>query len=213
MSANTQQLVKSLPRLPDSVGLLVANAALEKAIAENDSKTEKWIRTAITKGYEGVGIIPYLKKNNLLLFILGINKKNETEYPGGKVEESDTDLIHTVQREVLEETNLTIDRSRFEDPDLGLDLGRGPLEITGGTTGYPSYVFLVEFTEDEFLKMYSKDGTFSKFILTKNIINTEIIVDDISGTEYPFRKHNRKYVIPQIQDKLQELVDISNKDV
>lgn len=172
-----------------------AREALIKAIADGDTKTEKWIRTSIVKGYEGVGVIPYIRKENKVLFVLGINKKGEAEYPGGKCEDQDNDLASTVRREVVEEIGLLIDKNRFVNG----------LQITGGTTGYPSYVFLVEINEADFNLLYSIDGTFSKFILTENIVDCDLITD-YYGIEYELRKFNKKYVIPQIRDSILKIV-------
>jgi len=175
--------------------------ALDKARAEKDKKTENWILTSIKKGYEGAGVIFYLKQTRYepveKMFVLGINKENKAEYPGGKCEEEDNDIESTAAREVLEETGLIIDRSRFVNG----------LKVTGGTTGYPSYVFLVEITMNEFLSLIastscSPDNTFIGFITVDNILDTEKVLDSVSKTEYELRKFNRKYVIPQIKDAI-----------
>lgn len=171
--------------------------ALEKAISEGDTKAEKWIRTSAEKGYEGVGVLLYLEEAGKKLFVLGINKKNEAEYPGGKCEECDKDLESTVSREVKEETGLYIDKKRFVNG----------LKVTGGTTGYPSYVFLVEISLEEFMNIQSPDGTFSTFITVENILDCEKVKDYVSGTEYELRKFNRKYVIPQIKDAVAKLIN------
>jgi len=170
--------------------------ALAKAIADKDTKTEKWIRTSIKKGYEGVGIIPYTVHDKRVSFVLGINKDNKAEYPGGKCEEADEDLKGTVQREVQEETGLIIDKDRFVNG----------LQVTGGTTGYPSYVFLVAITEEEFSGLRSPDSTFSKFIKVNKIIDCENVRNAFGDDEYEFRKFNRKYVIPQVKESIEELV-------
>lgn len=170
--------------------------SLQEAIEKKDTKTEKWIQTSIKKGYEGAGVIFYVVRDEQIFYVLGINKKNEAEYPGGKCEDDDTNIESTVAREVLEETGLFIEKNRF--------VNKCP--ITGGTTGYPSYVFFVKITEEEFSKLHSKDGTFSKFITVDNIIDCEKVKDSDSGTEYELRKFNRKYVIPQIKDSILNLI-------
>jgi 8-oxo-dGTP pyrophosphatase MutT (NUDIX family) len=148
----------------------------------------KWIHTAIEKGYEGVGVIFTTKDN----YVLGINGKNEAEYPGGKVELADINLLDTAKREILEETGLDLEISRLTTK----------YKITGGTTGYPSYVYIVEITEDEFKQLSSPDRTFSKFIKVRKVSNVDTVIDSITGEIYELRKFNRKYVIPQIEKHL-----------
>jgi 8-oxo-dGTP pyrophosphatase MutT (NUDIX family) len=168
--------------------------ALKKATDENDSKTLKWIETSIAKGYEGVGVIFYILDNKKISYVLGVNKKGEAEYPGGKVEASDSSKEATVQREVEEETGLYFPLERFVKC----------FEINGGTTGYPSYLFLVEISIEEFQHLKSKDGTFSKFIKVPEVIDCEQVHSN--GTAYELRKFNRKYVLPQIKDSLIEYI-------
>lgn len=177
--------------------------ALAKAIADKDTKTEKWIKTSAQKGYEGVGVIPYTVRNKKVSFVLGINKKNEAEYPGGKCEDADEDLESTVQREVREETGLIINKDRFVNG----------LQVTGGTTGYPSYVFLLPISEEEFGALRSPDNTFSKFIKVDQIVDCEKVTDTVSGEEYELRKFNRKYVIPQVKNSIEELVRKEQCDI
>jgi ADP-ribose pyrophosphatase YjhB (NUDIX family) len=178
--------------------------ALQKAIDEKDQKTQKWIENSIVKGYEGVGVIPYVydPDKKIFYFVLGINKKGEAEYPGGKVEEDDVDQKDTVSREVLEETGLTIPRDRFVTS----------FQVTGGTTGYPSYVFLVEVSSTEFGKMKSADGTFTSFILVQNVVGCDTVKDEATGKEYEVRKFNKKYVLPQIKDPLLAHVESALKE-
>lgn len=179
--------------------------ALAKAIVENDQKTKKWIEISIEKGYEGVGVIPYVYDpiKQLFYFVLGINKKGEAEYPGGKVEEVDSDKEDTVSREVAEETGLIIPRNRFVIS----------FEVNGGTTGYPSYVFLVEISDNEFNQMTSVDGTFVKFIKVQNVVGCETVKDEATGTDYELRKFNKKYVLPQIRDDVLAYIESALKKV
>ena len=158
------------------------------AEAEGNEKELKWIQTSIAKGYEGVGVI-FTCDNN---YVLGINKKREAEYPGGKVELEDASIVDTVKREVQEETGLSLDPARFETK----------YQVTGGTTGYPSWVYIVNLTEEEFQKLTSTDGTFSKFIKVKTIKNVDQVVDVLTGEAYEIRKFNKKYVLPQIAEYL-----------
>ena len=172
--------------------------ALQEAIDKKDEKTEKWIKVSIQKGYEGVGVIPYIFDPVKLIFyfVLGINKKGDAEYPGGKVELTDSDKEDTVRREVLEETGLDIAKNRFV---TGFD-------VNGGTTGFPSYVFVVEFTDSEFKQMKSKDKTFSEFILVQNIFGDKV-KDENTGKEYDVRNFNKKYVLPQVMNRLFDYIE------
>jgi 8-oxo-dGTP pyrophosphatase MutT (NUDIX family) len=154
---------------------------------------DNWKRISQIKGYEGAGVIFIVESN---WYVLGINKNNEAEYPGGKVEEQDNSVAHTIAREVEEETGLKLDISRVSKL----------AEITGGATGYSAFVSITFITTDEFNLMNSNclnntDGTFSKFIKTKDIVDTDTVIDS-NGESYKLRKFNAKYIIPQIKESL-----------
>lgn len=196
--------------------------ALKQAVEKLDSQIKKsgvgelvkelkeiqWIVTSIDKGYEGAGVIPYIGTGVNKRFVLGINKKGEAEYPGGKVENEDSDMISTARREFFEETGIDIERARFHTK----------CEITGGNTGFASHIFLVQITESEFEAMNlpvcgecnRTDGTFTGgFIQVDEIVSPEgedaklaNVVDIKTKTVYPIRKFNREYVLPQIREFL-----------
>jgi 8-oxo-dGTP pyrophosphatase MutT (NUDIX family) len=153
---------------------------------------EEWIKTSIIKGYEGAGAI--FTCNDY--FVLCVNSKNEVEYPGGKVEMFDDSIKHTIQREIKEETSLSISDDRISTL----------YKITGGETGTPSYVSLIEISNEEFKNandyLSKNSDIFSKLIKTKKI---EQFVKDIDGDKYPLRKFNFKYVLPQIEANLPSL--------
>jgi 8-oxo-dGTP pyrophosphatase MutT (NUDIX family) len=151
-----------------------------------DEKTKQWILTAIDKDFEGAGAIFVMDD----CYVLGVNKKGEAEYPGGKVEEQDGGIFDTVLREIREETGLQLDKGRVRELH----------GINGGTTGYQSFVCKVRITPDEFKQMKSEDGTFSHFIRVKRIKGEETVVDIDTGAVFPVRKFNHKYVIPQIPE-------------
>lgn len=159
------------------------------------NKQNEWLETSKAAGYEGAGVIFYYNSENTTYFVLGINKKNEAEYVGGKVEKEDKDVIDTVQREIKEETGLYIREFRLHQR----------FKITGGTTGCPSFLFCVQITDAEFLDMKSEDGTFTKFIKTTNMfgsLETPKLVDS-NGDVYDIRKFNYKYVYPQIKEEFE----------
>lgn len=150
---------------------------------------ESWIKTSLHKGYEGAGAI-FTCDN---YFVLGLNLKNEVEYPGGKVEMIDESIQHTIQREIHEETSLIISIERISTL----------FKITGGETGTPSYVSIIDISNEEFNQanhfLSNNNLTFSKLIKTKKI---EQFVTDIDHNIYPLRKFNFKYILPQIKPNL-----------
>lgn len=154
---------------------------------------ESWIKTSISKEYEGAGAI-FLCDNH---FVLGVNVKNEVEYPGGKVEIPDLSIENTIQREVQEETSLLIPIERISTL----------FKITGGETGTPSYVSLIDISNDEFNSsneyLSKNPNTFSKLIKTKKL--GQFITDSNSDKIYPLRKFNYKYILPQIENLLPSL--------
>jgi hypothetical protein len=163
--------------------------------ARKFDKQAEWVETSKKAGYEGAGVIFYVFDRGDVFFILGINKDNKAEYVGGKIEKTDKDLVDTVQRETKEETGLNIERNRFDHR----------FKITGGTTGFPSFVFLVQITPKEFLQMKSEDGTFRKFIKTLDMFGDGVPpnVIDSDGNVYNVRNFNYKYVYPQIKVELE----------
>lgn len=185
------------PALPEKTRM-----ALEKAIREGDEKTKAWIEAAIEGEYEGAGVIftKRSKKNKKVKnFVLGVNKKKkagsigEAEYIVGKRERGDGDRIDTAKREVEEEAGLHISRARFSGPAY---------PITGGTTGYPFYVYFVELMDEEYEAVNSPDGTFTRFIEVPSILDRDIVTDISTGDTFPLRKFNVKYVFPQIADAI-----------
>jgi 8-oxo-dGTP pyrophosphatase MutT (NUDIX family) len=169
---------------------------LKKAIKNEDLKTAKWITNSIDKGHEGAGVVPYIYENGGFHFILGINKEGFAEYPGGKVEENDTCVEDTARREFNEETSYIINRERLNTF----------FQINGGTTGYPSYVFLVKFDQRDFdiiKQAKSTDGTFTDFIKVSNIFDCDKVTDALTNKEYEIRKFNKKYIFPQIKDEVE----------
>jgi 8-oxo-dGTP pyrophosphatase MutT (NUDIX family) len=170
---------------------------LRAAADDGNLKSVQWILTAVEKGYEGAGIIPYVGSGSNRRFVLGINKKGEAEYPGGKVERDDLDLIATAQREIKEETGLDIGQERFTTK----------CAVSGGTTGFQSHVFLLKLSQQEFEALKSKDGTFVEFVQVAEVVDPgpekrQHVVDVATGKSYPIRKFNREYVLPQIKDFL-----------
>ena len=54
-----------------------------------DDKGRLWFDNAYMANYEGAGFIPYYMENDKKISLMGLNKKNQVEYPGGKVEKVD----------------------------------------------------------------------------------------------------------------------------
>jgi hypothetical protein len=170
--------------------------ALATATMEGDTKTVTWIRISAFKGWEGAGFIPFIFADGKIEYILGINKKKEAEYPGGKTKMKDGSKKETVKRETEEEIGLKLPLERFNDG----------FEVNGGTTGYPSYVYLVEITEEEFSRLKSKDKTFTSFIRVDSIFDCDTVTDKLTGKQYEVRKFNKKYVLPQVKEAVLDFV-------
>lgn len=165
--------------------------------SSHESKKQKmilWKKTAAEKGYEGAGLIVYTEIDGQNWFIFGINKEGKADYFGGKCEPDDKGITGTVCREVKEETGLVLVEQYLTNR----------FTVTGGDTGFPSYVFVGCIDVDEYKALTSPDGTFSKFILVKSLLDGGETVLDSNGQVYGLRKSVHKYVLPQIRESMKE---------
>lgn len=116
-----------------------------------------WKDAAAAAKYEGAGAVLTFQD----VVVLGINRDGELAAPGGKVDMGEKDPLITAMREVLEETGLRFDPSRFKRLDREL----GP-----GSTGYNQIIYMVELTREELdyllqAKAPIGDGTMSGFVM------------------------------------------------
>lgn len=177
--------------------------ALNKSLQEGDKKTQQWIETSISQGYEGAGVLPYILTKEGIEYVLGLKyddiiKQYIAEYPGGKCEIYDDDSIDTAKREMEEECKLLINRNRFENSHR--------FTITGGTTGYPSFLYLVQISDKELNDMKTNHSHFNGFTTTKSIFGSDTVKDSRDGNIYQLRKFNRKYVLPQIEQEFKKVM-------